>query len=92
MGATVNWNDATQTVEVTSNVYEDRSAGKPTKDNTIVLKPTPTPNEENNGRPKSGEGAGGSPVRITNILSAGFNEQENLLPAIKLFLQTIYLN
>jgi hypothetical protein len=79
LGATVNWNDATQTVEVTSNVYEDRSAGKPTKDNTIIPKPSAAPSDGNNGKPQTGqtgEGAGGSPARITNILSAGFNEQE----------------
>jgi hypothetical protein len=74
LGATVNWNDATQTVEVTRNVYEDPNAGKPSKDITILPKPSPSPKED--GKPQSGEGAGGNPVRITNTLSAGFNEQE----------------
>jgi hypothetical protein len=37
LGASINWNPQTQTVEVTQSVYEDKNAGDPTKDVSIPL-------------------------------------------------------
>jgi hypothetical protein len=83
LGASINWNPQTQTVEVTQSVYEDKNAGDPTKDVSIPIKPKPRddsnktePKDKNEKSQGSGEGKGGSPVRITNELALGFNKEE----------------
>jgi hypothetical protein len=80
LGAKVDWNARTQTVEVvTQNVYLDPFMGEPTKDVTV---PSATPNVTADhmpvkpARPTGGEGNPGEKVRVINYLNADFNKEE----------------
>lgn len=64
LGATVSWNNDTQTVEVSTNGYIPADAGAPTKDNTTT-KPSTTPSTTTpSSGAYSGSGKLGSPVPL----------------------------